>query len=307
MKPLTLTLVLLACCHAHGQSDEAVSTPESGTPRSLDNLVIITDPTSHPSLETSFTLVEPFGHYHVSRLGSPYIYPFTTRPAFTGRDLIVDYSYRDGDGFSEQQYDVELHWAFTQQIGLVTEIPYIFENIDGSPTESGFGDLTLAPRATVLETDRFLVALQSEFGLPTGSDALGNESTITPGIVAWTDLGNWYTLHSQIGIQHEFDRDETQLDFSFALIKSNSGRFSHTCVDGECDHSGDQSQFNLHLEVSGSTPINDADRGDFSINGIIGMSYNLNDRFDIRAGYLFPLSTPKEFDHGFTTGLIYQF
>jgi hypothetical protein len=49
------------------------------------------------------------------------------------------------------------------------------------------------------------------------------------------------------------------------------------------------------------------DKGDTTLEGLVGISYGLAAGFDIRAGYLFPITSPKEFDHGFTTGVIYHF
>ncbi len=300
-------LLLFAIGCLLGLANESMAQSVADDLGMMDQLTVYADPTVHPGEDKPFTLTEPFKHYHLSKLGSPYIYSFTTQPAFTGRDFFLNHRYRNGNGVTEQQLDAQLNWAITQQIGLFAEIPYIRENINGSPAKTDFGKLSLTPRATILETERFLVALKSEFGLPIGNTTLDNDTTIAPGVIVWTDLGNWFTLSSEISVEHEFDTEDKELQFNLALIKSDSGKFAHTCVDGECDHSGDRSQINYHLELMGSTPIDGDDRGDVSLESLIGVSLNLSESFDIRAGYIFPLSTPHEINHGFTTGLIYRF
>lgn len=291
-------ILLSICLHGHVVAqDDAVM---------MDELTVWADPTKHPDEDKPFTLIEPFKHYHVSKSGSPYIYAFTARPAFTGRDGFVDYTYLDGNGFTEQRIEPEIHWAFTQQIALSAELPYIYRDPQGASSTSDLGNLLLTPRASLLETEHFMIGFQTEFGVPT-NNTLGSDTTITPGIVTWNDLGGWFFLNTEIGFQKVLDREEEFLNFNIALIKANSGHFAHTCVDGECDHSGDQSQFNYHLELSGNTPMDGDDRGDVSLNGLIGISYNLTEKIDARIGYLFPISTPHEFNKGFTTGLIYKF
>lgn len=78
---------------------------------------------------------------------------------------------------------------------------------------------------------------------------------------------------------------------------------------GDHDHHADSAAglLNLHLEANGSTPLNGADRGDINIEGLVGISYGLAAGFDIRAGYMFPITSPKGFDKGFTAGVIFHF
>lgn len=260
----------------------------------------------------SSPFLEPFEHIHFSSLGTPIIHSFGIEPAFTGRDLFLDYSYIEGNGFTEHETEIELEWAFTKRLGVIVEVPYIFEDEEGVGSTSGFGDLAIVPRALLIDSDRFMLTAQIEAGLPTGSSAFGGETSIAPGISIWNDLGNWFTLNSHIAVAHGFDSDETELEFAIGLVKS-FGEKPASCTSHD-HHGHDHTKhataaglINLHLELTGSTPINGDDKGDFETEGLIGISYGILPEMDIRLGYLFPISTPHDFDHCLTTGLIFHF
>jgi hypothetical protein len=250
--------------------------------------------------------LDPFEHIHLSKSGTPYVHSFGIEPAFTGRDLFIDHTYRVGNGVAEHESEIELEWAFTKRLGMIVEIPYIWEDEEGVATASGFGDLAIVPRALVIESERFLLTAQMEVVLPTGSSRFGGETAIAPGIAMWNDLGNWWTLNSGVAIEHGFDTDETELVYGVGVVKS----FGEKTAD-HTDHSGHNHAtaglLHLHLEVTGSSPINGPDQGNISLEGLVGISYGVNANLDIRAGYLFPLTTPRDFHKGFTGGLVFHF
>jgi hypothetical protein len=257
-------------------------------------------------LATAGDFLKPFEHLHLSQRGTPYIHSFGIEPAFTGRDLFLDHSYREGNGFSEHETELELEWAFTKRLGVIMEIPYIWEDEDGVATTSGFGDLAIVPRALLIDRKCFLLTAQMEVVLPTGSSNFGGETAIAPGVAMWSDLGNLWTLNSIVAVEHAFDEDSTELLFGLGIVKSFGGK----CDDH--DHHeyhlhSTAGLLNLHLEATGTTPINGEDKGRINIEGLIGISYGLAAGFDIRAGYLFPITSPKEFDKGFTAGIIFHF
>ena len=65
---------------------------------------------------------EPAIHSHLNVRQTPYIHPFTTEPAFTRRDLVLDYSYRDEAGQNQHNIEAELEWAFTRRLGMIVEV-----------------------------------------------------------------------------------------------------------------------------------------------------------------------------------------
>ncbi len=255
----------------------------------------------------------PFTHLHASQNGTPYVHSFGIEPAFTGRDLFIDHTYINGDGFTEHETEVELEWAFTKRLGVIVEVPYIYEDEEGVQTSKGFGDLAIVPRALLVEQDRFLLTAQLEVVLPTGSSSFGGDTAIAPGIAMWNDLGSNFTLNSHVGLEHGFDADETELAYGLGLVKSFGGnqvrKIKDPCHDHDHGHShvSHASTLNLHLEITGSTPVNGPDEGDINLEALFGISYGIIEDLDIRAGYFVPLTSPNDFSHGITAGVIFHF
>ena len=257
-------------------------------------------------LVTAAGFLATFEHIHLSKRGTPYVHSFGIEPAFTGRDLFLDHSYREGDGFTEHESEVELEWAFTKRLGVIMEKAYVWEDEEGDSSASGFGDFAIVPRALLVERDRFLLTAQAEVVLPTGSSSFGGETAIAPGVAMWNDLGNLWTLNTNVFVEHGFDADSTELVYGFGLVKS----FGEVCEEhdghGHHDHSS-AGMLHLHLEFTGSTPINGDDQGDIYLEGLVGISYAFAAGFDLRAGYMFPITSPKDFDNGFTAGVVFHF
>jgi hypothetical protein len=248
----------------------------------------------------------PFEHLHLSQRGTPFVHSFGIEPAFTGRDLFLDQTYREGDGFTEHESELELEWAFTQRLGAILEVPYIWEDEKDVATSSGTGDLAIVPRALLVDRECFLLTAQLEVVLPTGSSRFGGETAIAPGVAMWNDLGNWWTLNTNVAVEHGFDEDSTELLFGAGLVKSFGKK-----ADDHADHAhhahSSAGLLHFHLEATGSTPLNGSDQGDITLEGLVGVSYGITAGLDIRAGYQFPITSPREFDHGFTAGLIIHF
>ncbi len=252
-------------------------------------------------LATASDWMEPFSHLHESPQGTPIVHAFNIEPAVTGRDLFATYRYRSGDEAIEQEMELELECALTKRLGFIVEAPWSAESERGGPRVDGFGDLALVPRALVYESDRFLLTAQTEITLPTASDDLEASTAIAPGLVAWLDLGGWWTLCSAAAIEHNFDEDGTEAVFGFGLIKS-----FHRDHEGHHHHAS-ASGLNLHLEVTGTVGLNGEEDGDVGAEALIGMSYGLCNGIDIRLGHEFALTSPEEFEEGWVGGLVFHF
>jgi hypothetical protein len=271
--------------------------------KQLTSSLIVSAALSSAAFATDF--LAPFTHLHASKNGTPYVHSFGIEPAFTGRDLFIDHTYLNGQGFTEHESEIELEWAFTKRLGMIVEVPYIFEDEEGIGSAKGFGDLAIVPRALLIDTDRFLLTAQVETVLPTGGSNFGGDTAIAPGIAMWNDLGKGFTLNSIVAVEHGFDTDETELVYGLGLVKSFGESHAH---HQDCDHHGSTAgMLHLHFEVTGHTPLNGPDDGDVNLEGLVGVTYGLAENFDIRAGYLFPLTNPNDFDHGITAGVIFHF
>ncbi len=255
------------------------------------------------SLATAVDFNEPFEHIHRSQRGTPYVHSFGIEPAFTGRDLFLDYSSREGNGVAEHEFELELEWAFTKRLGMIMEVPYVWQDEESVVTASGLGDFAIVPRALLVESERFLLTAQTEIVLPTGSSSFGGETAIAPGVAMWNDLGNFWTLNTTVAVEHVFDADSTELLYGFGIVKS----FGKKCENhGDHVHST-TGMLHFHVEATGSTPLDGADKGGINVTGLVGISYGLSAGFDIRAGYMFPITSPHDFDKGLTVGLIFHF
>ena len=255
---------------------------------------------------------EPFVHIHASALGTPVVHSFNVEPALTGRDLFLSYRYRRGDGYREQEIETELEWAFTKRLGVIFELPYIFERENGGRWEDGIGDLAVVPRAMLVERERLMLTAQVEVIAPTGTGGFGGETALAPGIAAWLDLGNWWTLNSQFAIEHNFDENANEFVFGLGLVKSIGGR-GERCDDGghgghDHDHYGySGGGLHFHAEATGTVGLSGQESGVTEIEGLVGVSYGIREYVDIRIGYEFPLTSPRAFDGGVVAGLIIHF
>lgn len=264
---------------------------------------------------------EPFGfdlqegwlnsplHSHLSPLGTPLIHSFRLEPAFTHRDHFLDYSFRSGPEETEHEIESEFEWALTRRIGLVLEVPYRFVNPADEPSVNGFGDLAISPRFLLAEYHRFLLAFNLEIETPTGNEDLGlgnGEVVLAPSFSAWVDLGSWTTFNTQIGVEHTLESNETELLFRASLIHTLGHPSQETAGQGHHDHLP-PGLLSVIFEVDGMIELSGEDDGVVSAEGIVGAYYGLAAGIDLRAGYQFPLSSPRELDGGLVIGLIRHF
>ena len=122
---------------------------------------------------------DPWPHRHFSRLGTPFVHLFSLEPAFLDRDLFLDYRVTRGPDENEAEFEAELEWALTRRVGVVVEAPILRLDPIGEETESGLGDIALAPRALLVESDTFLLSGNLEFSIPTGDTNRGLGEGVT--------------------------------------------------------------------------------------------------------------------------------
>ena len=267
--------------------------------------------------------LDPWPHAHFSRRGTPFVHLFTLEPAFLDRDLFFDYRMTSGEEEEdESELEVELEWALTRRLGLVIEGPLVQVNPEQGPTETGLGDLALAPRALLVDTNRFLLSANLELSLPTGSESRGlggGEVGLAPSLSAWLDLGNWFTASAQVGTEHGLESGDSELFYNAALTYSflapglpqrehSDGEHSH----GEHPHAASPAHFppglaSLIVELTGRTVLSGDEDGRSTAEVLFGASYNVTAFWEVRGGYQVPVGGEQDIEDGFVFSLIYHF
>jgi hypothetical protein len=236
---------------------------------------------------------DPALHSHESRLGTPYVHAFHIEPAFLGRDLLLHVE-KEGE---EHAVEAELEWAVTRRLLLVAEAPYV-----RGEDEEGVGDLGLGLRALGIETDRFLLAGQVSIELPTAQGDLGaDETIISPTLIAWADLGGWFTAQASVGFEHGIDSGDQELSVAGVLAKSfPCGPLCRSCVEGRAhlhsvaEHGHDAHEHESHghagvlslfLEGRATQAVAGSERGAREHELLLGVSVPVTDRLDLRVGW----------------------
>ncbi len=268
-----------------------------------------------PPFGTSLTehWLDPWPHTHFSRQGTPFVHLFLTEPAFLDRDLFLDYRITRGAEENEMELEAELEWALTRRIGVVFEAPYRFLDPEGEPNENGFGDIAIAPRVLLVDMERFLLAANIEIGIATGSDRRGlgsGETSLSPTVSWWYDLGKWVTFQGQIGTEHALDSGDAEFLWNAALTYSLLGPSLSGTSPDVSTHGGRHfppGLINFITELTGRTQLNGEQEGRSTAEVLFGVSYLITSEWEIRAALQFPLFEPREFDNGYVIGLIYHF
>jgi hypothetical protein len=347
MKPANLILILilivatLALGNATASQAEEPSTPAVGGGLAPRNPISFTgedvsavghgnEPAhSHPIIgepdEHDFVLLPPalgpnpvdgwfdkWPHTHHSRRGTPFVHLFANEPAFMDRDFFLDFAVADGDEGFEFEIEAELEYTLTRRIGVVIEAPYTYlDPVDGE-SEDGFGDLAIAPRFLLLDSDRFLVAGNVELEFPTGDEDRGlgaGEIIVAPSFSTWLDLGNRFTLQNNVGVELGADSHSEVLVWGGALTYSLYTQGSPDMIreDGAVRSHFPTGLLNLIAEIRGELPLDGEDEGIDTAAWILGASYSLSPHLELRCALTLPAWNPREFDNGAIFGVIYHF
>ncbi|MBW7990866.1 MAG: transporter [Planctomycetes bacterium] len=248
-------------------------------------------------------------HSHFSPLGTPLIHPFRIEPAFTNRDLLVDYKYFRRSDENEHELEMELEWTLTRRLALIFEVPYANVDPEQGSTVNGIGDIGIGPRILLTEYEKALLAFSLEIESPTGDTEKGlgrGETAIAPSFSAWLDLDNWWTASAQFGSEHEVSSSENELFFRASLIHS----LNTNSLGAEHDdhaHGLPPGLLSFILEIDTTVDIAAEDSGHVETEGIFGFLYSISENADLRVGYVFPFSKSQDLNNGFTCGLIYHF
>jgi len=255
--------------------------------------------------------LDPWEHTHF-RNGAPLIHNFGMEPAFLGREFFVDYVYSALEGGEEHELGAELEWALTRRIGVVLEQGYLFENPDSGAQTEGWGDFAMVPRFVLADCERCIISANLEIAAPTGSKAVGagEEWHLAPFLNTWCDLGDWWSLTTQTGLEFALDSDETEFFFTVGLAKAVRvfEAPAGTDIAGH-QHELPTGILSAIAELSGAAVVDGdpKDEGVFELNGLIGLSLSATGSIDLRAGYLFPLNAHSELEGGMIVGAIHRF
>ena len=256
--------------------------------------------------------LDPPVHSHFSKGGTPLIHSFRTEPAFTRRDFILDYSFRNERERNEHEIEAEIEWPFSRRIGLVFEIPYVSVDTEDDGSVDGFGNFAVSPRLLLAEYERFLLAFGLEIETTTGETDGGiseDEVALSPSFSTWIDLGNWWTVNTQSGVEYPVQSSDARFFFRSALIHTFPSHDIHDSTHTNHDHHDGLSPglLSLILEADLALGLSGPEDGDWLAEGIVGISFDLWENADMRIGYQFPLSTSQHLYSGVTLGMIYHF
>lgn len=256
-------------------------------------------------------LFAPVHHTHFSELGTPYVHPFNFEPPQIHQDAFFIYKYTKNtiEGENEHEAEAHLDWALTKRLGFVIGVPLIgLEDAMGTQS-AGIGDLEFAPRAMLIETDRFILASNTFITIPTGDanrDLGSGEVVMSPYITTWHDLGNWNTLLFNVGPDIGVESGDTSMSYAFSLTHSWLGPVllpdEHGHEEGfEAGHAHhfDPGMTTLYLEMTGETELGGEKRTFVEL--MPGISYVLSQSAELRFGTLLPISKTQRFDAQYFT------
>jgi hypothetical protein len=257
--------------------------------------------------------LDPWPHSHFSPRGTPYVHLFNLEPAYMDRDLFFFYSHTREEDQVEREFEIELEWAFTRRIGMVLELPLVEIDPKEGRTERGLGDLAIAPRLLLIDTPRFLFSGNFEVHLPTGSRRRGlgsGEVSVAPSISTWLDLGNWFALQTQVGVERGLRSRDSELFYAAGLTYSFLGpalvrESPHHRMLGHMHYPPGLAS--LIFEAIGRTELRGEDRGHTVGEILFGLGYSITDSLELRGGYQFPVGGRREIEERFLINLIYHF
>lgn len=235
----------------------------------------------------------PVDPAHESRCGVPYVHAFHVEPAFLGRDVLVHVE-QEGDLHA---LEVELEYALTRRLLVVTEVPFHWTD-----DEDGVGDVGLGLRGLLVETNRVLLSAQVAVEWPTAEDGLGaDEVLVAPSLLAWGDLGRWFAAQAGVSLEVGTESEDTELSWGAALSKSFARRPLLPCGHGAHDHA---SWLSLLLEGRGTYALAGSEEGATSHEALFGISLPITHGLDARAGWNLRWDAEDDAASGWVLGFV---
>ncbi|MCS7160077.1 MAG: hypothetical protein RMJ19_06360 [Gemmatales bacterium] len=262
---------------------------------------------------------------HRSPRGTPWVHPFTIEPAQIHRDLFFFYKFTknaEGSPVDEHELEVHLDWGLTRRFGFVLAAPFLGLE-DPAGHQTGFADMEFAPRIVWIESERFFLASNILFTFPTGDEGRGlgrGETTISPFLTTWQDIGswrfvpwrNWNQIHLNFGPEVGLESGDTTLLYTVVYAHSFLGprlipphfhhfhahhhdnhnhHHSHNGEDGIISPVGPaypEGLVSLLLEFNGQTELS-GDRFTY-LQLLTGVNYALTESAELRFGINFPIN-----------------
>ena len=264
-------------------------------------------------------LFAPVHHSHFSDAGTPYVHPFTIEPPQIHQDAFFIFTKTEGtqDGSDEFEVEAHLDWALTRRRGIVFAVPLVGNQQPGGMHNVGMGDLEIAPRVMLIESERFILASNFFITVPTGDenrDLGAGEATLSPLITTWHDLGDWNSLLLNFGPEFGAESGDTSMTYSFSLTHSwigasLLGQGEHDDHDEDDDHEGAEhfrpGMKTVYLEMNGETQLDGAEQT--LVELLPGFSYVLAESAELRFGVLFPVSSTRRFDRQYFTSFTWVY
>lgn len=264
--------------------------------------------------------LEAPGHSDFNRRGTAYVDMQTLETPYLCHLFRANLAAVNGTEGNELELSAEIEWAVTRRILFAAELPYTWLDPDEGPSAEGFADFGMGARFLLLEFDRFVLALNAEAGFPTGRRSVGlsaEEVVIEPSLLAWFDLGADFTLNVQAGYERGVESDETQVLYRAAVAWSIHTRGSGMAAEhhggetlarhGHELHGSRAGLLSIRAEFSARTSLDGEAEGVTTGEALVGVTYSPHDRFDLRAGYQFPVMTPRELTNGWLFGATLHF
>jgi hypothetical protein len=179
----------------------------------------------------------------------------------------------------------------SRRLFLGIDVPFIVAlNGGNAPSQTGFGDVVIAPRVMLQETQNLSVSAGLAVRLPTGDQAIGGDRTsLFPNVQFWSDIGNHWTLRGGVGLNVLTDQ---------TVGDPNSTLLSNLAI-GRTFTEHDQTPFGDFATYASFNMVNDFRDGSTKtvVTVTPGIRTHLWNNLFFLAAVELPMTGPRPFDH----------